>query len=311
MAGIEFYNAHNINCIYIKFPDIYFTPEYGLACEYSDNAEWECCVYKDLIYVYLKKIIMHNNMTYYNLITPYGYSGYHYLNKNTYDEFLSLFREKAKQRNYISEIVRQNPYINIQITDYNIITSKTIYTVKIDNFDDYFRIFLCNKKRNKYNKALKKGLNFKIVSLSNGILNEKFIKLYNFTMNKVNANKYYYFNDEYYKTLEKIQNTYLSEILDQDNNTIGCSIIFMYDSYIHYHLSCNDKSMNCITDFLLISIIKEFGIGKQIILGCGIKENDELSKFKGSLGNEKLIYNIYKNIINEDIYNELSNEKGV
>ena len=82
----------------------------------------------------------------------------------------------------------------------------------------------------------------------------------------------------------------------------------MYDSYIHYHLSCNDKSMNCITDFLLISIIKEFGIGKQIILGCGVKENDELSKFKRTLGNKTLIYNIYKNIINEDIYNELLKE---
>ena len=308
MDRIEFYDKYNINSITINFPDIYFTPEYGLACEYSDNAEWECCVYKDLIYVYLKKKIMHNNTNYYNLITPYGYSGYYYLNKKTYENFLPLFREKANQKKYISEVIRQNPYINIQLTDYNIISSKNIYTVKINNFDDYFRNFLSNKKRNMYNKALKNNLRFKITSLSSGILNEKFIKLYNFTMNKVNANKYYYFNDNYYNSVEKIQNTYLSEILDQNDNTIGCAIIFMYDSYIHYHLSCNDKSMNCITDFLLISIIKEFGIGKQIILGCGVKENDELSKFKRTLGNKTLIYNIYKNIINEDIYNELLKE---
>jgi hypothetical protein len=38
-----------------KCPDIYFTPEYGKACEYSDKAKWECCIYKDLIYVYLKR----------------------------------------------------------------------------------------------------------------------------------------------------------------------------------------------------------------------------------------------------------------
>ena len=96
MDRIEFYDKYNINSITINFPDIYFTPEYGLACEYSDNAEWECCVYKDLIYVYLKKKIMHNNTNYYNLITPYGYSGYYYLNKKTYENFLPLFREKAK-----------------------------------------------------------------------------------------------------------------------------------------------------------------------------------------------------------------------
>ena len=165
---------------------------------------------------------------------------------------------------------------------------------------------LTKKKRNMFNKALKENLKFKIRSLCDGILNEKFIKLYTFTMNKVNANKYYYFNDNYYKSLEKIQNAYLSEILDHNDNTIGCAIIFIYDKYIHYHLSCNDNSMNCITDFLLINIVKEFGIGKKIILGCGLKDDDELSKFKGPLCNETLRYNIYKNIINQDIYNELT-----
>ena len=25
----------------IEYHDIYFTPEYGKACEYSDNSEWE------------------------------------------------------------------------------------------------------------------------------------------------------------------------------------------------------------------------------------------------------------------------------
>lgn len=305
MDRIEFYNKDSVSSNSIKFPDVYFTPEYGLVCEYSDNAEWECCVYKDLIYVYLKKKIIHNNTTYYELITPYGYSGYNYSHKNTYDEFLPLFREKVKQKNYISEILRQNPYINIQITDYETISSKTIYLVNTNSFDDYFRNFLTAKKRNMYTKALKNKLRFNITPLYDGILSEKFIELYDFTMSKVNANKYYYFNKNYYKSLEKMKNAYLSKILDLNDNIIGCSIIFMYDSYIHYHLSCNDNSMNCITDFLLINIVKEFGIGKKIILGSGLKDDDELSKFKKSLGNETLIYKIYKNVINEDIYNSL------
>jgi len=309
MDKIEFYNKRDINNISIKFPDIYFTPEYGLACEYSDNAEWECCLYKDLIYVYLKKKTIHNNTSYYELITPYGYSGYYYLHKNTYDDFLPLFREKAKQKNYISEILRQNPYINIKITDYETVASKTIYAININSFDDYFRNFLSTKKRNMYTKALKNKLRFNITPLYDGILNEKFINLYDFTMSKVNANKYYYFNESYYKSLEKIKNVYLSEILDLNDNTIGCAIIFMYDSYIHYHLSCNNNSMNCITDFLLINIVKKFCTGKKIILGCGLKDNDKLSKFKGSFSNETLIYNIYKNVINEEVYNELKKEK--
>lgn len=305
MDKIEFYNKQNINCILINFPDIYFTPEYGLACEYSDNAEWECCVYKDLIYVYLKKKILHNNNSYYNLITPYGYSGYFYSLTTTYKEFLPLFRKKAQERNYISEILRQNPYINIQITDYELIASKSIYIINTNNFDDYYKNILSAKKRNMYTKGLRNKLHFRITQLSSDILREKFVDLYNLTMDKVEASRYYYFNYNYYKSLEKIQNTYLSEIIDINDKTIGCAIIFIYDCYIHYHLSCNDNSMNCITDFLLINIVKEFGVGKKVILGCGVKDNDKLSKFKESLANEILPYNIYRNIINEDIYNQL------
>ena len=73
---LKFYNLETIKNIDIQFQDIYFTPEYGKACEYSDNAEWELCQYKDLIYVYLKKQYNYDNIIYYDLITPYGYSGY-------------------------------------------------------------------------------------------------------------------------------------------------------------------------------------------------------------------------------------------
>jgi len=136
--NMYFYNKNTINNIDIDYPDIYFTPEYGLACEFSDNAIWELCKYKDLIYVYLKKPIKYESKTYYDLITPYGYSGYHYEKKETYIEFLPIFRKIAKEKNYVTEVLRQNPYLNINITEYDIITSKTVYGIKISDFDYYF-----------------------------------------------------------------------------------------------------------------------------------------------------------------------------
>ena len=110
-----FYNLHNINELNINYPDIYFTPEYGKACEYSDDAVWELCKFRDLIYVYLKKTIECENNIYYDLITPYGYTGYFYENQNTYDEFIPLFRVEAKNRNYITEVLRQNPYLDSRL----------------------------------------------------------------------------------------------------------------------------------------------------------------------------------------------------
>lgn len=306
---LEFYNKFNIENINIKFPDVYFTPTYGIACEYSENAEWECCVFKDLIYVYIKRPIEYNNKVFYDLITPYGYSGYNFNSKDSYDEFLPLFREKAVERNYITEVVRQNPYIDIKLTNYEEINSKTIFGIKIDNFQEYWNNVLNTKKRNMFTKALKQNLKFELRKLTYNELKENFMDLYNSTMNKVNAKSYYYFNENYYKSIENIENSYLAEVFDSNNVVIGCSIIFTHENFIHYHLSCNNNSMNCITDFLLINIVKEIGNNKLIILGGGLKDDDALSKFKKSLSNEIFTYTIYKNILDENMYNLISKTK--
>ena len=60
---IFFYNLNNVP-ENINYPDIYFTHEYGKACEYSDDANWELCQYKDLIYVYLKKEYIFEDIKY-------------------------------------------------------------------------------------------------------------------------------------------------------------------------------------------------------------------------------------------------------
>ena len=95
-----------------------------------------------------------------------------------------------------------------------------------------------------------------------------------------------------------------------DNTIIGISIIYKYNNRIHYHLSCNDNSSNCITDFILINIIKEIGINKLFILGGGLKDHDSLSKFKKKLSNKEFKYTIYKKILNEEIYEKLSNNNN-
>lgn len=303
---MQIYNINTINQRIIDYPDIYFTPKYGKACEYSDNAEWELCLYKDLIYTYLKRPINCEGETYYDLITPYGYSGYYYKKIETYKEFIKLFREKAKERNYITEVLRQNPYLDINIDNYDIITSKTIYGIKIDNFEKYFKNILNGKKRNMYKKAIKNNLSFEIINMKENILQNNFIKLYNKNMEKVNASKYYYFNKEYFNSLEKIDNSYLAIVKNNFNNIIGLTIIYEFKNFIHYHLSCNDNSSNCITDFLLINILKDIGINKLFILGGGLKDNDGLSKFKKKLSNKEFKYTIYKNILNKEIYEKLS-----
>ena len=299
-----FLNKNNISKYNINFPDVYFSYEYGEACEFSDNAKWECCIYKDLMYVYLKKEIEYNGIIYYELITPYGYSGYYYKNEETYKDFIKLFRIEAKKKKYISEILRQNPYLNITIADYEILKQKKIYSIEIDDYDNYFKS-LKRSARNKIKKALKIGLTFHCKKIEKGDLdnNSIFRKLYNNTMDKVKSTKYYYFNDKYFNKLEYL-NSYIVYIKNKNKDIIGTSILLNHDNFIHYHLSSNDNSVSCITDFLLINTVKEFGLNNKIILGGGLIQDDNLSKFKEKLATRSYEYTIYKNILNEEIYQQ-------
>lgn len=302
---MDFFNIKNK--LNINLPDIYFTPEYGKACEYSDNAEWELCSYKDLIYVYLKRPIECEGIIYYDLITPYGYSGYYYEKQETFQEFISKFRKKAKERNYITEVLRQNPYLNINITDYDIITSKTIYGIEINDFNDikYYLKLTSKSNRRMINKAIKNNLEFKILEYNKKNL-RYFNHIYNLTMNNLNSTKYYYFNKDYYNHLN---NCFIASVYIKESLCASC-IIFKYNNFLHYHIggSCLEYRKFGCNNFLHYNVIN-YGIKnnfKLYVLGGGLKEDDGLSKFKKKLSNKEFKYTIYKNILNKDIYEKLS-----
>jgi hypothetical protein len=298
MDRIEFYDKNTIKNIQIDYPDIYFTPDYGVACEYSDNAEWECCIYKDLIYVYLKKPIAHNN-TYYDLITPYGYSGYYFLLKDTYDEFLPLFREKAKERNYVSEILRQNPYISIHITDYDIKISKNTMGININKytkFEDYLNSTHKDNRRG-YNIGIKNKLLAIIEPFNEENLN-KFKIIYEETMDNLGSSDYYYFNNNYYNSLLNLKDYTFFMSVYKDNILIAICIIFKYHKFLHYHIGGSLKNFRYLrpNNFLHCNVIK-YGIENNYDLyhlGGGLKDNDTLFNFKNKISDTFFSYNIYK-----------------
>lgn len=293
--SLNFYNKNTIKEVNINFPDLYFTPEYGEACEYSDNAEWECCIFEDLIYTYLKIPSIVSGITYYNLLTPYGYSGYYYIHKNTYDSFIPLFRDISLKKNYLTEILRQNPYININISNYEILKKKTIFAIKVDNYETFLKKVLHKDKKENISAANKLGFTFSLHEIYNHDLMNNFITLYKSNMKRINADAYYYFNDNYYNSLKKIKNAHFAVVRNNSNSIIGMSIIFIFKDFIHYHLSCTDNSSKSISCFLITNVVKNLSINKLFILGGGLVDNDGLYNFKKSLSNIKIDYIIYKN----------------
>ena len=306
---LYFFNKNNIPDI-INIHDIYFSVNYGKACEYSDKAEWECCIYKDLIYVYLKRHYKFQNNIYYDLITPYGYSGYYYKNKTTYDSFILLFRNEAKKRNYITEVVRQNPYVNIELDKYDIITKRTIFGInlqKYKNFDEYLNDTSKDNKRG-YNIATKNELFFEFDNLTKNTL-IKFLEIYNVTMNNLNATDYYYFNNDYYNSLINLKNNICIANVKKNNIIIASCLIFKYNNFLHYHIGGSLLEYRNLrpNNFLHCNVIK-YGIDNNYqlyILGGGLKDDDTLYNFKKKIGNINFNYVIYKNVLNNDIYERI------
>lgn len=314
MSKLLFLNIDEIkNNNYINniFPDIYFTEKYGIICEYSDNAIWECCLYQDLIYIYLKKKIICGNIEYYDLITPYGYSGFYYENSNTFNTFLILFREEAFKKNYITEVLRQSPYLGINIDNYDIITKKTTYGIflyKYSNIEDYLKNSSKNNKR-MVKKAIDNNLSFDISNLNNDNIN-KFKKIYESTMNNLESSNYYYFNDMYYNSLNKLNDNIFFANVYKDDILVAICMIFKYNKYLHYHLggSLLEYRKYGSNNFLHYNVIK-YGIDNNFNLyhlGAGVKENDSLSFFKKNISDIEFEYIIYKNILNNEIYNKIT-----
>jgi len=313
---INFYDKRSIlleNHILQMLPDIYLTPEYGECCEYSDDAIWELCHYKDLIYVYLKKEIMVGDEKYYDLITPYGYSGYHFKDEKTFEQFILLFRSEAKKKNYLTEVVRQNPYLSIKLKKYDSILSRPTFGIvlkKYQKFDNYLEdTSKCNQRA--YRNGCKKNLVFKMNNYSKEDL-EHFIDIYEINMIHLKSKPYYYFNKDYYEKLYNLKNNVLFANVYIGDKLISSCMILRFNKMLHYHIGgslLEYRNYNP-NNYLHCKVI-EYGIKYQYELyhlGGGITDNDSLSYFKKRISNNIYEYIIYKNILNQEVYNKLKQQ---
>ena len=299
---LQFYDKSSTELSKLEFPDVFFTPEYGAACEHSDKAQWELCQYKDLLYVYLKREYRHSDQVFYDLISPYGYSGYHFTNSSTMDEFIPLFRKAAIAKNYITEVVRQSPYSGIDISQYyDKIVTRSILSAEITSYDDYFDT-LSSKTRNIVRKGRRAQNEFNVEDCDDAHL-PAFVSMYKTRMEELDAASYYHFDDSYFAELSKVCKI---ATVTNGGKIVGQSLLMFHNDFIHYHLSCSDYSSNLTTNFLLDSVLREYGVGRKLILGGGLKDEDTLYRFKKKISTRSYDYTIFKNVINREAYDMIN-----
>lgn len=251
--------------------------------------------------------------TLFDIVTPYGYGGW--LVEGGEMDF-SEYEEYCREHNIVSEFVRFHPVMkNHRFCEkaYEVIGLGN--TVMLDlSSEETIWANITSKNRNVIRKAEKNGV--VINSGRSAELYETFRGIYNATMDKDNAEEYYYFGPEFYESvlndLPENARVYYAELEDK---IIAACIVLNANGRLNYHLSGSVREYSNLApgNLMLYTVAREGCEAgyKTFYLGGGVGSGeDSLFKFKRAFNRTDEALNqffIGKKIFLPDVYDELVN----
>lgn len=320
IAFTEIWNQY-LDLIPAEHQDLYFREEYVRL--YETDSEKACCfVYQDgdsiMLFPFLRREFQFNGNTYYDFETAYGYGGP--ISNDHSDTFmtsaLEAMSEKASSENFVCGFVRFHPLLEnwdyFEKAGRLIMDRKTIAIDLSEGIEATWMNEIHTKNRNVIKKGEKNGLEF-IVDEDFAYLPE-FEDLYNSTMDKLEADGFYYFAPQYYDQLKNsIQNKFLG-IVKHEGKVVAGAIFFYQQPYGHYHLAGSDKSALKLSpnNYLLWEAAKELtrrGV-KQFHLGGGTdgSEENSLYQYKRKFSKHEYQFALGKMIFNPSLYEDICAE---
>ena len=297
--------------------DVYYLSGYVKAFQIHGDGEPQLLYYEadglKAIYVYMKRKTAIEG--YYDSVTPYGYGGVLFegdTSENHLQAFWKAYVEKMKEEGIVDNFVRYHPVLANAIPMKQI--SKVIdlgKTVAFDlTSDEIIWNNIISKNRNMIRKAEKNGI--EIRHGKDLELFKDFKRIYNATMKKDYAEKYYFFEDAFYESIHRdLKDHYEIFYAEMDGQIIAMSImLFAYDQ-MHYHLSGSMiEYRNLAPSNLLLYKAALWGCEhgfKTFHLGGGVGSGeDNLYKFKAAFNrNSDYQFSIGKEIFDQEIYKEL------
>lgn len=248
---------------------------------------------------------------YFDFATPYGYGGW-IIEGNEMGALNEEYENWCRKNGIVSEFVRFHPLVkNHRYCGmfYNVDRLGKVVHMELSGKEDIWDN-ITSKNRNVIRKAIKNG-----VEIYNGRypeIYEKFRLIYNETMDKDNAEDYYYFDKEFYHSiLEDLSQNAQVFYAEKDGEVIAAAIILTANGYMNYHLSGSKKGYGSLapTNLLLYKAALWGNINgcRTFYLGGGVGSGeDSLFKFKRAFYKKDLNYfYIGKKIFDQDIYDKL------
>ncbi len=302
--------------------DVYYLSGYVKAFQIHGDGEPQLFYYNENglrgIYVYMKRKTAIEGV--YDSITPYGYGGFLLEGDESEENIKSLWKpyvEKMKSENIVDNFVRYHPVlanaIPMKVCSDVIDLGKTV-SMDLSSEDVIWKN-IHSKNRNMIRKAEKNGI---VIKHGQGLeLFDDFIKIYNATMDKDNAEPYYYFKPEFYKSIhEDLKDNYEMFWAEYEGKIIAMSIMIFANGRLNYHLSGSDlQYRNLAPSNLLLYKAAMWGMEKGMKtfhLGGGVGSGeDNLYKFKIAFNRfSDCQFSIAKHIFDNEKYDELVAERA-
>lgn len=305
-----------------KKTDVYYSFDYGNLFASRENGKLLAAYYEDesskVFYPFIKRKVEWDKEEMFDIVSPYGYGGP--LLEGSCDSleiFYKYFTDYCKENNILTETIRFHPiYKNheqcMKVMEVKYIRKTTAVDLTMP-LDEIRKQYSTMNKRN-IKKARSKGL-FCFLAEKNQENIQTFIEMYKETMNRNQADEYYYFEEKYF--YEQLNNTEISEsfllFAKYEEEIIAGVIVLKGEEFSHYHLGASRTSfLHLKPNNLLFDFMIEFCQLKgstHLHLGGGYSEYDGLFEFKSSFTNQNHYdYYIGKRVYDEIIYDQIKED---
>jgi hypothetical protein len=297
--------------------DVYYLSGYVKAFQIHGDGDPYLAYYEKNglrgMYVFMKRTTQIEGV--YDSITPYGYGGFLVEGDITESNMANMWQDylnTMSELNVIDNFVRYHPVLkNAEPMKMCSDVIDLGNTIAMDlSSADVIWANIHSKNRNMIRKAEKNGI---VIKHGQGMgLFDEFIKIYNATMDKDNAEDYYYFKRPFYESIHNdLKDNYEMFWAEYEGKIIAMSIMIFANNRMHYHLSGSlAEYRNLAPSNLLLYMAALWGSEqgyKTFHLGGGVGSGeDNLYKFKSAFNRtSNYQFSIAKHIFNQDIYNSL------
>lgn len=307
---------------YVDNYDFYHTYDYhSISC--AQDEEPLLLIYETKGIVILLPLVLRPipNTEYYDFTSVYGYAGpisnVEDLEDSEREKFQTILNQYLIDRKIVSVFSRLHPYIDqCQILKNlgSVIDLGQVVNIDVTLPLDESRRAYSKSNKNQINKLRRQCTVVKAQTKEDVL---EFVDIYYENMKRLDAEEHYFFSKEYFLNFMNITDFQTDILLVRDNETntyIAGSMFVKTKNTVQFHLSgtrtdfLRQKPSKLFLDEMRVQATEQ---GYKIFnLGGGLgSEQDSLFEFKASFSKDFRTFNVWKHVVNQEVYNELSKDK--